>query len=547
MHHHCWYIRIFLPILSLCILLATLACSGSISPNPGTGTPLPTSQQVLRFPNVCIADANSAFLDPAQGADANTDQVVEMIYSGLVRSDLNLNVIPDQAASWDVSPDNKVYTFHLRQGLAFSDGTPITAQTYVYTLTRALLPAVKSPSAASFEGTIVAANDVISGQTTTLTGVKALDPHTLQIILTQPTPYFLEVLTRSLYFAVNKRVVDQYGQADWPNHVAGSPVGSGPFMVKEWSHRQEMIFVPNPYYYGTKPKLKEVDMFFVSDPPTALRAYQANQYDFIWNITPNDQQRVSTVAGFTRKALLETDLLFFHTKILPFNKPEIRQAFAYALDKKTLVHTIFKDTVVDAPTIIPPGMPGYQPNYAGISFDKTRAKMLLLSIYPDVSKVPPITFTYPSSQVTPAEATAMQQMWEQTLDLHVTLHPIDLSTYNDQVAQHQIQFGLIQWSADFPDPYDWLTLNLFSNAANNDGDWSNADFDRTVTQAEKSTGDARITLYNQAEQIAIQDVGWLPLDHETMAAIIPSWLHGVTLNGRGLFFGDWSNVYLLQH
>jgi len=527
--------------------LATLACSGSISPNPGTGTPLPTSQQVLRFPNVGIADANSAFLDPAQGADANTDQVVEMIYSGLVRSDLNLNVIPDQAASWDVSPDNKVYTFHLRQGLAFSDGTPITAQTYVYTLTRALLPAVKSPIAASFEGTIVGANDVISGQTTTLTGVKALDPHTLQIILTQPTPYFLEVLTRSLYFAVNKRVVDQYGQADWPNHVAGSPVGSGPFMVKEWSHRQEMIFVPNPYYYGTKPKLKEVDMFFVSDPPTALRAYQANQYDFIWNITPNDQQRVSTVAGFTRKALLETDLLFFHTKILPFNKPEIRQAFAYALDKKTLVHTIFKDTVVDAPTIIPPGMPGYQPNYAGISFDKTRAKMLLLSIYPDVSKVPPITFTYPSSQVTPAEATAMQQMWEQTLDLHVTLHPIDLSTYNDQVAQHQIQFGLIQWSADFPDPYDWLTLNLFSNAANNDGDWSNADFDRTVTQAEKSTGDARITLYNQAEQIAIQDVGWLPLDHETMAAIIPSWLHGVTLNGRGLFFGDWSNVYLLQH
>ena len=547
MHHHCRYIHVFLPIFSLCILLATLACSGSISPTPGTGTPLPTSQQVLRFPNVGIADANSAFLDPAQGADTNTEEVVEMIYSGLVTSDINLNVIPDQAASWDVSPDNKVYTFHLRQGLAFSDGTPITAQTYVYTLTRALLPAVKSPIAAFFEGTIVGANNVISGKTTTLTGVKALDPHTLQISLTQPTPYFLEVLTRSLYFAVNRRIVDQYGQADWPNHVAGSPVGSGPFMVKEWSHRQEMIFVPNPYYYGMKPKLKEVDMFFVSDPPTALKAYQAKQYDFIWNITPNDQQTVSTVAGFTRKALLETDLLFFHTKIPPFNRPEIRQAFAYALDKKTLVHTIFKDTVVDAPTIIPPGMPGYQPNYAGIPFDKTRAKLLLLSIYPDVSKVPPITFTYPSSQVTPAEATALQQMWEQALHLHVTLHPIDLSTYNDQVAQHRIQFGLIQWSADFPDPYDWLTLNLFSNAGNNDGEWSNADFDHTVTQAEKSSGDARITLYNQAEQIAIQDVGWLPLDHETMAAIIPSWLHGVTLNGQGLFFGDWSNVYLLQH
>src|SRR5436305_13439617 len=191
MHHHCWYIRIFLPILSLCILLATLACSGSISPNPGTGTPLPTSQQVLRFPNVGIADANSAFLDPAQVADANTDQVVEMIYSGLVRSDINLNVVPDQASSWDVSPDNKAYTFHLRQGLTFSDGTPITAQTYVYTLTRALLPEVKSPIASFFEGAIVGANDVNNNKTKTLTGVKAIDCQTLQINLTQPTPYFL--------------------------------------------------------------------------------------------------------------------------------------------------------------------------------------------------------------------------------------------------------------------------------------------------------------------------------------------------------------------
>ncbi len=547
MHHHCRYIRVFFPIFSLCLVLATLACSGSISPTPRLGTLLPASQQVLRFPNVGIADANSAFLDPAQGPDANTDQVVEMIYSGLVKVDINLNVIPDQATSWDVSPNGTVYTFHLRQGLAFSDGTPISAQTYVDTLTRALLPEVNSPIATFFEGAIVGANDVNNGKTKTLAGVKALDAQTLQITLTQPTPYFLEVLTRSLYFALNKRVIAQYGQVDWPNHVAGSAVGSGPFMVKAWSHRQEMVLVPNPYYYGTRPKLREVDMFFVNDPPTALKAYRANQYDFIWNITPNDQQTVSNVAGFTRKALLETDLLFFHTKISPFNNPVVRQAFAYAIDRKTLVHAIFKDTVVEAPTIIPPGMPGYQPNYPGIPFDKIRAKTLLLSVYPDVSKVPPITFTYPSSQVTPAEASALQQMWEQTLFLHVTLHPIDLSTYNHQTAQHQIQFGIIQWSADFPDPYDWLTLNLFSNAGDNSGEWSNADFDRTVTQAEKSTGDARIALYNQAEQIAIQDVGWLPLDHEAMAAIIPSWLHGVTLNGRGLFFSDWSNVYILQH
>src|SRR5437764_9261489 len=105
------------------------ACGGGTAPATN-GSPVPASKQVLRFPNVGIADANRACLDPAQGPDANTAQVVGMIYSGLVRSDINLNVVPDQASSWDVSADSKVYTFHLRQGLSFSDGTPITAQTY---------------------------------------------------------------------------------------------------------------------------------------------------------------------------------------------------------------------------------------------------------------------------------------------------------------------------------------------------------------------------------------------------------------------------------
>lgn len=530
-------------LLFLCVLLVVLAACGGGGTVPSTTTP--AAKQVLRFPNVGIQD--SAALDPAQGPDANTAQIVSMIYNGLVKSDVNLNVVPDQATSWDVSPDNKVYTFHLRTGLTFSDGTPITAQTYVYTWTRALLPEVKSGVASFFEANIVGANDVNANKTKTLTGVKALDDQTLQVTLTQPTPYFLEELTNSLFFPLNRQIVEKYGQADWPNHVAGSAVGSGPFMIKEWNHKVEMILVPNPHYYGPKTKLTEVDMFFVADPPTALKAYEAKQYDFVWNITPQDQQGVKNTAGFIRKSLLQSDLLFFNNKMPPFNKSAVRQAFAYAIDKALLVHAVFKDAVVVAQTIIPPGMPGYQPNYPGIPYDRTRAKMLLQSVYPDVSKIPSITFSYPNSQVTPAEAATLQQMWQDALGVHVNLNAVDLTAYNAETANHQIQFGFTQWSADFPDPYDWLTLNLFSTAPNNDGDWNNPMFDQVVTQAEKSSGEARIKLYNQAEQIAIQDVGWLPLDHEAVAAIIPSWIHGVTLNGSGLFFGDWSDVYLLQH
>ena len=550
MHSYTWYVhsrRSSTPILFLSVLLLALtACSGGSTSTSSTtnGTPVPASRQVLRFPNVGISD--SASLDPALGPDANTAQIVTMVYSGLVRSDVNLNVIPDQA-TWDVSSDNRVYTFHLKSGITFSDGTPVTAQTYVYTLTRALLPQVKSGIASFFEGAIVGADAVSAGKTKTLTGVKALDDSTLQITLTHAAPYFLEVLTNSLYFPLNKTVISQYGQGDWPNHVAGLGVGTGPFMVKEWDHKVKIILVPNPHYYGTKTKLSEVDMYFVTEPTTAFKSYQANQYDFVWNITPNDQQIARSLPGFVRKSLLETDLLFFNNKMPPFNSLAVRQAFAYAINKEALIHAIFKDAVVVAPTIIPPGMPGYQPDYAGIPYNKEKARSLMQSVYPDVSKVPPITFSYPTSQIIPVEADALQEMWQTALGVRVNLRSVDLVAYNTETTEHSVQFGSTQWGADFPDPYDWLALNLTSNAANNNGEWSNPTFDQTIAQAEQATGDQRISLYNKAEQIAISDVGWLPVDHQAMAAVIPSWLHGLSLNGNGLYFGDWSNVYILQH
>lgn len=525
------------------LLLVLTACGGGTN-TPANGSPTQAPRQVLTFPNVGTTDIG--FLDPALGPDANSAIAVGMVYSGLVKSDINLNVIPDQA-TWDISNNNTVYTFHIKPGITFSDGTPVTAQTYVYTLTRALLPEVKSGIASFFEANIVGADAVSSGKTRTLAGVKAIDAQTLQITLTKPTPYFLEVLTNSLYYPLNEKIINQYGQTNWVNHAAGNGIGTGPFMIKEWDHSVKMILVPNPHYYGAKTRLSEVDMVFVNDPTTAFNAYRAGQYAFVWNITAQDQQTAKNMPGFIRHSLLETDLLFFNNKMPPFDKTAVRQAFAYATDKNTLAHAIFKDTVTPAPTIIPPGMPGYQPNYPGIPYDRTKARQLLLSVYPDVSQVPPITFSYPSSQISLSEASALQQMWQTALGIQVKLNSVELNAYNQETANHAIQFGSTQWGADFPDPYDWLALNLTTGAPNNNGDWSNPQFDQLIKQAEQTTGDARIALYNQAEQIAITDVGWLPLDHQAMAAIIPSWVHGITLNSNGLYFGDWSGVYLSAH
>ncbi len=538
-------IRVPLVFLSA-LLLILAACGGSASTTPTTsGTHPLASSQVLVFPNVGTQDLG--VLDPAQGPDANSAIAVGMIYSGLVKFDQNLEVVPDQAYSWTISPDNKTYTFKLKPGIMFSDGTPVTAQTYVYTLMRQILPQVQGGFAQGFFGIIDGASDVINGKTTALRGVKALDDSTLQITLTQPAAYFLDLMATSFCFPLNEKVIARYGQKDWVNHAAGNGIGTGPFMVKEWDHNVKMVLVPNPHWYGAKTKLTEVDMLFVSDPSTAFKSFQAGQYNFDWNITVQDLAIAKNMPGFTRESQLQTDLLFFNNKMAPFDKPAVRQAFAYATDKATLVNAIFKGAAVVAPTIIPPGMPGYQVGYQGLPYDKNKALAALESAYPDVSKVPSITFTYPSSQISSLEAQALQQMWQTALGIRVNLLSVELNAYNTETTNRQVQFGFTQWTADFPDPYDWLALNLLSSAAGNDGSWSNAQFDQAVMQAEQASGNARIQLYNQAEQIAITDVGWLPLDHQTLSAVIPSWVHGVTLNNTGLYFGDWSGVYLLQH
>ncbi|GHO42854.1 peptide ABC transporter substrate-binding protein [Ktedonospora formicarum] len=522
-------------LLSGLLLIVLAACGGSQQSNQAI------KDQVLRFPNVGTGDIGK--LDPASGSDSNSNLAVSMLFSGLVKADKDLNVLPDQA-TWDISKDNKVYTFHLKQGITFSDGTPVTAQTYVYTWTRALLPEVKSPIAPVLEEVIVGAKDVNNGKTTTLEGVKAIDDQTLQVTLEHPTAYFLQLLTVNLFYPLNKNLIDKYGQVDWVQHVTGNGAGTGPFVVQSWQPGVKIDFVPNPHYYGNKTTLKKVEMYFVKEPETAYKAYQAKQYDFVWGLTAQDQETAKNQPGFTRRSILQSSLLFFDNKTVPFNKSAVRQAFAAAIDKNVLASKIFKDTVTPASTIIPPGEPGAQPDYPGIAYNQAKAKQLLQSVYPDTSKVPPITFTYPESQFPRNAATALQGMWQTALGVQVKLNPMELTAYNSETSKHTVQFGFTQWGVYFPDPYEWLNLSLLSTSANNNGDWNNPKFDGLVAQAEQKSGQDRLNTYAEAERVAIDDVGWLPLSHQTFTAIIPSYVHGIVLNGSGLYFGDWSTITL---
>jgi ABC-type oligopeptide transport system substrate-binding subunit len=140
-------------------------------------------------------------------------------------------------------------------------------------------------------------------------------------------------MANSIAFPLNQTIINQFGQTDWVNHAGGNAIGTGPFMVREWDHNTKMVFVPNPHWYAVKTKLTEVDMLFVNNQSTAFKAYQAGQYNFVWNIAPQDLASAKGMVGYMSESLLQTDLLFFSNKMAPFNNAAVRQAFSYATDK----------------------------------------------------------------------------------------------------------------------------------------------------------------------------------------------------------------------
>ena len=510
-----------------------------IAPNV-TSTSAPS--QVLTFPDVGVTDIAS--LDPALGFDMNTSIIMDMLYSGLVRLDNDTQVIPDQA-TWKISPDGKVYTFKLKPDITFSDGTPVTAGSYIYTWTRALVSKRGAALALALEQPIMGATAVYHGDAHTIAGLKALDAHTLQVTLNSPIPYFLTSLTNPLFFPLNQQVIKQYGDQNWTRHVVDAGIGTGPFKVAAWQHNIKMQLTPNSHYYGAKTSLQMVNIYFVADPQTV--SYSAGQYDFTWSVSPNDQVAQKNTRGFEQTSLWQTAVLFFNTNSPPFDQVAVRQAFAQAIDKSALLHSAFNDAFLPAATILPAGIPGYQADSSGLAYDPHNARALLSSFYPDTSNMPQITFSYPVSLLPKSAAISLQQMWQDVLGLQVDLNPLEPDAYRQETDSHQIQLGFNLWTADFPDPYNALAVHLLSSSPENKGQWHNSQFDALVTQAEAQTGSQRIELYNQAEQLALSEVGVVPLYHPTFAAIFPSWLQGIALNGKGLYFGDWSNVVLLAH
>ncbi len=538
------------------IMIATMAVAACGAGSSTTPTVTLAKDQTLTLPNVGVSEI--ATFDPALPSDLNSGEAIQLTFSGLVSLDPNtLQVVADMAtvvpsvANGGITNNGLTYTFHLRQNLKFSNGDPVTASTFAFSIDRSLDPRLKSNVATVYLGAIKGAMDRNSGKLSTIigTGVVAQDPNTLVINLAQPVGYFLEAMTYSTSFAVDPNNAS-FTNAQWTDNA----VGTGPFIMQSWQHNVQMTFVPNPNWYGAPTKITKIVMPFVNDTSTAYQSYLAKQYDMDGLGNPLPSQQYVEAKALPNNQLhegpyLETNYISPNWNIAPFNNINVRKAFAMATDRATIAQTTLLNSVYPTDHIVPNGMPGYDQNLKGIPFNPQGAKQLLLSVYPDPSKMPQVTLEYPAVGDNNKIAEELQAEYQTYLGVNIVLNGVTFNKLVGDVYTNKIQFYLLAWIADYPDPQDWLSLQFTQNAPNNTMNFNDPNFDALTNKADVDQNQTeRFSLYNQAEELAVDEVGWIPFSQNKNTYVVQPWVHGLSIDAGGLVpDSEWANIYVTQH
>ena len=520
----------YIAIAGLTLALAGPSLSGAVA---GRQVHAAATGGILRIADEGESDLPSIDPPSPQAGDAQSSVVENLLYGGLVRLDDKLRVQPNAASSWTVSKGGTVYTFTLRPGLKWGDGTTVTAQDVVWSLTRAFNPAYAAGGVSFYLSHILGGQAVTTGKAKVVRGLQALSTHTVRITLDQPAAVFLDELTYSVAALVPRHQVTMNG-SNWTEHAAAL----GPFVVKQWKHNQEIDLAPNPYYWRGKPQLAGVTVEFVKNTETAYNLYRTGAVDImgIINFPGNHLKDVQNTPDYHTVPQLFTEYLVLNEHHSPLNKPLVRQALSYAVNRATITR-LLSNRFLPASGMLPPGMPGYNKALAGQVFDAVKAKQLLAKAgYPGGKGLPKITLDIDGGDNDgQTKAVALKEFWQQVLGINVTLNPLEHGAYINALTAHNFDLAFIQWGADYPDPQDFLSLLFQSNSPNNNGAYASAHFDSLTRAADIAPHDAasRYQKYQQAEQLLMSDAGCLVLDWGKANVLISPKVKGLGLTALG--------------
>ncbi len=483
---------------------------------------------VARSQALTLYDSGPTTLDPAISRESSSHAFIVQLFGGLAGLDKDLRVVPDIAERWEVGQGGRVYTFYLRKGAKFHNGREVTANDFKYSWERAANPKTKSPTVETYLGDIVGVKDVLKGKAPEIQGVKVVDDYTLQVTIDAPKAYFLSKLTYPTTFVVDRDNVDA-GPEWWRR-----PNGTGPFRLLEWKKDELFILGRNDLYHLEKPRIGNVVFRLYGGRPMTM--YETGEID-IASVYVSDIDKAKDPANPLSKELrvftvLSLDYIAFSTDHPPFDDPKVRQAFSLAVDKDKVIDRVLKNMNSRADGILPPGIPGYNPDLKSLAFDVKRARELIAeSKYGSVAKFPPIAITVAGSGGDIADQlAAIIQEWKQNLGVQVTVRQLDPDTYSYIIKEERNELTLNGWIADYPDPENFLDVLFHSGSQANDSGYSNPEIDALLEKARVEQDSAkRLLMYQEIEQKLVDDAAVIPMWFGSQHQLVRPYVKGYEL------------------
>jgi oligopeptide transport system substrate-binding protein len=474
------------------------------------------------------------WLDPNKCADGNGGEIIWNTFAGLVQAHpATLEPMPEIATHWDVSPDRRTYTFHLRPS-TWSDGTPLTAHDFVFSFRRLLDPRTASKYATNghiFKGGVAVSRGEAPPESL---GVRAVDDLTLEVELEDPLPYFLSFLTfysfmpipRHLLVELDRRGIDE---PLWtrPEHI----VSNGPYRMTEWTFRQRMVFERNPKYWdAAHVKLDRIRVAMVESYTTALTMYAAGEFDWPGSNTSLPAEfmdYLATFKDFRRHPYLASYFYWINTQAPPLDNPRLRRALALAIDREALVRHVCRGGQIPSADLVPDGVAGYR-GLGRPLFDPARARQLLAEAgYARGADVPTITLVYNTSEGHKQVAEAIQQMWKDVLGVTVELENQEWKVFLATAEMHNFQLCRMGWTGDYADPFTFLEL-LTSACGNNHSTWSDPRYDGLLREANRDPEPAaRLAKFREAEAMALEAQPVIPLYTYTRTQLVKPYVRGI--------------------
>lgn len=485
-------------------------------------------------------------LDPRKVSALTDINLVRMFMDGLTRMDKEGKITLALAEKVDISADKKTYTFSLRES-NWSNGDPVTSYDFSYAWKKSLSTDFISPNASLLFSIKNAQEAKMGHLPLSLVGIETPDEKTLVITLSNPTPYFLELIAHPVFFPVSSKV--DKANSQWAEKET-TYVGNGPFTLSEWKHSNIMVAKKNAGYWDQKAvALSNVNMVMVSTD-TGFNMFGAHEIN--WDGSPFSTIPVDAIESLRDSdqlqtaPVLATEWIRVNTAKTPFNSNKLRLAFAHAIDRQSIVEHVTQGNQIPATGIVPTAMGLTKTPYfndADIDGAKVLFDEALEEMGTSASKLPEISLLYPSEGRNHLIAQALQSQWHEAFGIQVRLETIEKKVFFDRVAKKDFTLSLGNWFADFDDPINFLEVFKSNDVGNNNTNWEDPDYRMLIeTSYSCPNEEERLKVLQQSEEILMQGMPVIPIFHFTMLYVQDDNLKDVVLTTMGNIDFKWAHV-----